>query len=133
MAGEFGLATLDPTWEALLRLTPGISFVTKSRCIAELPTHETVPDKRGFRVGVTEGNFNVYELQDSDVVCLRSAPTDVDGYHSLVPFAVFSGRGSHALPPLATVTLESVQLPGEWEVRGLHVQRRLLTVRVTYK
>ena len=133
LSGEFGLATLDPTWEALLRLTPGISFVTKSRCIAELPTYETFPDKRGFRVGVTEGTCNVYELQDSDVVCLRSAPTDADGYHSLIPFAVFSGRGSHALPPLATVTLESVQQPGEWEVRGLHVQRRLLTVRVTYK
>ena len=130
MAGEFGLATLDPTWEALLRLTPGISFVTKSRCIAELPTHETFPDKRGFRVGVTEGNCNVYELQDSDVVCLRSAPTDANGCHSLIPT---SGGGAHALPPFATVTLENVMQPGEWEVCGQRVRRRLLTVSVTYK
>ena len=37
------------------------------------------------------------------------------------------------LPPLATVTLESVQEPGEWEVRGFRVQRRLFTVSVSYK
>ena len=46
------------------------------------------------------------------------------------------------MPPLATVTLEKVQQPGEWEVRvrdddddeflSLKVQRRLLTVRVTW-
>ena len=36
------------------------------------------------------------------------------------------------MPPLATVTLEKVEQPGEWEVRGLKVQRRLYTVRVTY-
>ena len=35
---------------------------------------------------------------------------------------------------LATVTLEKVEEPGEWEVRGgLKVQRRLFTVRVTFK
>ena len=36
------------------------------------------------------------------------------------------------MPPCATVTLEKVEQPGEWEVRGLKVQRRLLTVRVTW-
>ena len=77
------------------------------------------------------GDGDVYELQDSDVVCFRGAPPDADGsYHSLIPITSF---GSHALPPLATVTLESMQQPGEWEVCGQRVRRRLLTVSVTYK
>ena len=37
------------------------------------------------------------------------------------------------MPPLATVTLEKVEQPGEWEVCGHKVQRRLFTVSVTYK
>ena len=41
--------------------------------------------------------------------------------------------GGYALPPLATVKFESVQQPGEWEVRGQRVQQRLFTVSVTYK
>ena len=36
------------------------------------------------------------------------------------------------MPPLATVTLEKVEQPGEWEVRDLKVQQRLLTVSVTW-
>ena len=70
----------------------------------------------------------MYELQDSDVVCLRSAPTDADGYHTLIPTSV---GGAHALPPFATVTLEKVMQPGEWEVCGQRVKRRLLLVGVT--
>ena len=69
------------------------------------------------------------ELQDSDVVCFRSAPADADGYHSLI-----RTRGaSYQMPPLATVTLESVQQPGEWEVEGGKVQQRLFTVSVSFK
>ena len=70
-----------------------------------------------------------FELQESDVVCFRSAAADADGLHSLVQV----GGGAYALPPRATVTLESVQEAGEWEVRGLRVQRRLFVVRVTYR
>ena len=36
------------------------------------------------------------------------------------------------MAPCATVTLEKVEQPGEWEVRGLKVQRRLFTMRVTW-
>ena len=70
-----------------------------------------------------------YQLQDSDVMCVRSAPTDADGYHSLVQ----TGPRNYHMPPRATVTLEKVEEPGEWEVRGLKVQRRLFTVRVAFK
>ena len=33
---------------------------------------------------------------------------------------------------MATMTLEKVEEPGEWEVLGHKVQRRLFTVSVTY-
>ena len=86
-------------------------------------------DLSAFAVGVNTGGKITFELQDSDVVCLRSAAADADGYHSLIQTA---GAG-YEMPPLATVTLEKVQQPGEWEVRGLKVQQRLFTVRVAYK
>merc|ERR1712185_152292 len=61
LTGEFGLATDDPAWAALLQpgASAGLSFVTD-----------------GFRVSI---DF-VYKLQDSDVVCFQSAPADADGY-----------------------------------------------------
>jgi hypothetical protein len=109
----------------------GLSFVIDGLCQADLPDLQVFPDEEGFHVHMDYGDGDVYELQDSDVVCFRGAPPDADGsYHSLIPITSF---GSHALPPLATVTLESIQQPGEWEVCGQRVQRRLLTVSVTYK
>ena len=38
-----------------------------------------------------------------------------------------------SVPPMATVTLESVQGPGEWEANGHRVQQRLFTVIVSYR
>ena len=70
-----------------------------------------------------------YELQDSDVVCFRSAAANADGYHSLIR----TTDTRYEMPPLATVTLESVQQPGEWEVCGHKVMQRLFTVSVSYK
>ena len=110
------------------KVRPGLSFVTDGLGKAFLPTPKTFPDDQGFCVVTSRGGRDVYELQDSDVVCLRSAPTDANGYHSLIPT---SGGGAHALPPFATVTLEKVMQPGEWEVCGQHVKRRLLMVGVT--
>ena len=75
-----------------------------------------------------KGGKNTFELQDSDIVCFRSASSEADGYHSLVQ----TGAATYSMPPCATVTLEKVQQPGEWEVRGHTVQRRLLTVRVAW-
>ena len=42
------------------------------------------PDDKGFYVREHEAASVTFELQDSDVVCFRSAPADADGYHSLV-------------------------------------------------
>ena len=55
-----------------------------------------------------QGGQGHVELQDSDVVCLRSAAADADGYHSLIGL-----EGPYEMPPLATVTLEKVEEPGE--------------------
>ena len=133
LTGMFGLSTLDPRWELLQQpgASVGISFVIDGLCQADLPDLQVFPDEEGFYVHMDYGEGDVYELQDSDVVCFRGAPPDADGsYHSLIPITSF---GSHALPPLATATLESIQQPGEWEVCGQRVRRRLLTVSVTYK
>ena len=93
------------------------------------PVFRFPPDINKPYVGVNRGGQTwTFQLQDSDVVCFRSAAADADGYHSLVQ----KGGASYTMPPLATVTLEKVEQPGEWEVRGLKVQRRLYTVRVTY-
>ena len=80
---------------------------------------------------MNRGGKTTDELQDSDVVCLRSAAADADGDHSLVHTGGVRGA-SYDMPPLATVTLEKVEQPGEWEANGHKVQRRLFTVRVTY-
>ena len=102
---------------------------------AELPSANTFPDDegiyKGFYVSRTglSGGEQTLELQDSDIVCFRSAPSDADGYHSLIQ----TGEATYEMPPRATVTLEKVQQPGEWEVLGHKVQRRLFTVSVTYK
>ena len=67
---------------------------------------------------------------DSDVVCFRSAPADADGLHTLIPWG---SVGQCKLPPMATVTLEKIDEPGEWEARGKRVKRRLYTVSVSYR
>jgi len=92
---------------------------------ADEADEDSFPDDKGFCVSVSYKN----ELQDSDVVCVRSAAAAADGYHSLIQ----TGDSGYEMPPLATVTLEKVEQPGEWEANGHKVQRRLFTVRVTYK
>ena len=131
LTGEFGLATEDPAWEALMQpgASAGLGFVTNGVVQAVQPDSNNIPDDKGFCVGVNTGGKVTYELQDSDVVCVRSAAADADGYHSLIQ----TGGAGYEMPPLATVTLEKVQQPGEWEVLGHKVQRRLFTVSVSYR
>lgn len=80
-------------------------------------------------VGAPDGSAQiVYEPQNSDVVCFRSAPPDRSGCHSLLE----TDAGVFRLPALATVTLEAVHAPGEWRANGHAVQRRCLVVSVSY-
>ena len=59
-----------------------------------------------------------------------SAPADADGLHTLIPW---NEKGTCKLPPMATVTLEKIDEPGEWEANGKRVKRRLYTVSVSYR
>ena len=131
LTGFAGLATEDLAWAALTQpeASPGLTLVTHGVVQGIIANPWVFPDDKGFCVSVSVGGKHTFELQDSDVVCFRSAAADADGYHSLIP----TGGLSYEMPPLATVTLEKVEQPGEWEVRGHKVQRRLFTVRVTYK
>ena len=91
---------------------------------------DNFPDERGYCVYSMTGGVGSYTLQDSDVVCFRSDGADADGnLHSMVQDC----EEGCAPPPLATITLESVQEPGEWEANGHRIQRRLYTVRVSYQ
>ena len=85
------------------------------------------PDEKGYRVDENREGKITWHLQDSDVVCFRSAPADAFFYRSMVPI---SESGIHLLPPHAIVTLEKVERPGEWEVCGHRVQQRLLKQRL---
>ena len=131
LTGLFGLATVDPAWEALAQpgVEAGLSLVTNGYAKAHEMDERAFADAEGYRVHVKGGGEGTFELQDSDVVCLQSADADADGYHSLVQV----GDSSYKLPPQATVTLVKVEEPGQWEALGHSVRRRLYTVSVTYK
>lgn len=58
----------------------------------------------------------------------QSQPTDGHGFHSLIP----SGGTTYSMPPLARVTLLSVQQPGTWQVGGRWIKQKLFTVTLTY-
>lgn len=133
LTGLNGLATLDPTWEALLQADAavGLGFITDGFSKGDHPTDNTFPSDEGFAVWTMHVDGRItYEMQDSAVVRFRSAPADADGtLHSLVQ----SRDGRCCLPPMATITLERIQQPGEWEANGHRVRRLLFSVSVSYR
>ena len=87
-----------------------------------------------------------FELRDSDIVCfLQGERDDKSGFTALIheprPNDV---DDIYHLPPYATVTLISIEEPGEWELelelddedapplQAPRLQRRLYTVTVSY-
>lgn len=80
-----------------------------------------------------------WRLLDSDLVCFVG-PTRADrgGFHGLIhqpgdPDSVHPCDQSmwmHQGP--CTVTLEAVSEPGEWQVPGLSVRRRLYSVSISH-
>ena len=62
----------------------GLGFVTSGVVMASEPTAHNFPDDKGFYKVANTGGKRTLELQDSDVVCFRSAASDADGYHSLI-------------------------------------------------
>ena len=75
LTGEHGVATNDPAWQALLQpgACAGLSFVTNGLIMAAPPTARTFPDDKGYYVSVNTEGKHTNEIQDSDVVCFRSA------------------------------------------------------------
>eukprot|EP00966_Prymnesium_polylepis_P077183 1788018-Prymnesium_polylepis.1 len=104
LTGEYGFATDDAAWEVLRQpgAKAGLAVVTSGVVRGSAPAAKIFPDDQGFRVLVNTGGKNTFKLVDSDVVCIRSAPKDAGGHHSLVHI----GGRAYAMPPLATVTLE---------------------------
>ena len=131
LTGKLGLATEDATWGVLAKdgVEVGLSLVTDGRTRALVANERNFSDSEGYRVAVNKGGNQTFQLQDSDVVCLRSSGEDEDGYHSLINI----GGTTYDLPPLATVTLEKIDMPGTWEILGHRPKRRLYTVSVTFK
>ena len=90
LTGINGLETRDPALAALTQpgASLGTSIVTNGLLVVPLPTAMFFPDDMGYYAAqnMIEGELEYveYQLQDSDVMCVRSAPTDADGYHSLV-------------------------------------------------
>ena len=69
-------------------------------------------------------------LEESDVVAFRSSPSD-KYCHSLIQVNG-STADTYDLPPMATVTLEKIEQPGDWHAFGKPIQRRLFTVSVSF-
>ena len=126
LTGKMSLSETDPAWKALSGLQVGDSFTTNGVAKAE-PSDGKLFSKRGLVRNLFVCDQEGEELMDSDVVCFRSARSDARAHHSLIRM-----HSAYHLPPLSTVTLESVQQPGKWKVDGLWVRRRLYNVAVSY-
>ena len=130
LTGTFGLATEDPAWQALLQpgASAGVSFVTDGIVMASTTNREDLSRRQGLLRG-REHERQAYVRAAGLGHCVL--PQRALRRRRL-PLARSDRRAGYHLPPCATVTLEKVEQPGEWEVRGLKVQQRLLTVRVTW-
>lgn len=133
LTGEFSLSDEDPSWLALngapaLGCSPGLVF--DSRCISVCMAANDLnfPDGAGFRTPVRVDGVVEYRLRDSPVVRFVSAPRDRSGCHSLIPV----DHDTFRLPPLARITLEQVDEPGEWDANGHVIWQRCYTVSLSY-
>ena len=129
LTGTFGLATVDPSWSILLSAPKvGTSFVTCGITIASDSSDCFRTDGRGFCVPIRVDGKAQNVLQDSDIVCLRSAPTDDRGFHGVVQ----TSGSLYQLPPGTAVMVMSIDAPGEWSAYGVAVRRHLFTISVCF-
>ena len=128
LEGRFGLCALDPCWAALLDAGAkvGLQLVTSAIVFGDAGAGALKAE--GFHKLVNRDGATEYELQESDIVCFRSAPTADDGIRSLVQ----TGAAAYDVPPMTTCTLEGVDAPGEWEEHGVRPRRRRFTVSVQF-
>ena len=126
----FSLGDEDPAWLNLQQAAPG--FVFESRCISVcMAANDLNFDFNfhgGFRTPVRVDGVVQYRLRDSPIVRFVSAPRDRSGCHSLIPV----DHDTFRLPPLARITLEQVDEPGEWDANGHVIWQRCYTVSLSY-
>eukprot|EP00747_Dinoflagellata_sp_TGD_P074678 gnl/TRDRNA2_/TRDRNA2_158418_c1_seq1.p1 gnl/TRDRNA2_/TRDRNA2_158418_c1~~gnl/TRDRNA2_/TRDRNA2_158418_c1_seq1.p1 ORF type:complete len:297 (+),score=47.70 gnl/TRDRNA2_/TRDRNA2_158418_c1_seq1:39-893(+) len=130
LSGLFGLVREDPVWQKLADADPpivGTTFLT-STIVAGYNGEAQFPNDSGFHVTLSIRGAVQHELQDSDIVCFKSALADESGFHSLIQAAACT----YDLPPMSLVRLENVKEAGDWEALGMKIKRRLLIVSVTY-
>jgi hypothetical protein len=130
LLGVFGLAEEDPQWNSLLNKETccGTSFITKSVTVAFMGTPNRFASD-GFRSSTNTGGVSSLVPQNSPVVRFVSGPADVTGMHSMVPASPTPG---FALPPMATITLQSISPPGTWQENGIVVDQTRYTVTVSF-
>lgn len=125
LTGILGLVTSDPRWSDLL-----------------------VPDATGFRGVLSSGQVNCNcarqyfqpggfapggpaedKAVDSDVVCFESAEKDSEGLHA--PAMLTNDKG--LFPPNSLFVVQHVSQGKEFEMDGVKVHQRLITVRATFR
>ena len=114
LTGTFGLATQDPAWEALMQpgASAGLGFVTNGVVHGDSSRRPLLSRRQGLLRLREQGGKAKFSSCRTRTWCASGARhADADGYHSLVR----TGGSDSTMPPLATVTLEKVEEPGEWE------------------
>ena len=129
LEGRFGLVALDPCWAALLDAGAkvGLQLVTSAIVFGDAGAGALKAE--GFHKLVNRDGATEYELQESDVVCFVSHAAADEGMHRSL---VQTGGSSYDVPPMATITLDRIDGPGEWEAHGVRPQRRRFSVTVSY-
>ena len=169
LSGDDGLRRLDGFWryyDPTLAYPPSIGdfYTTMAAIDAKAARRINFRDDAGWyaynggwietneETGLSEFHEDIdydaraFELRDSDIVCfLQGERDDKSGFTALIheprPNDV---DDIYHLPPYATVTLISIEEPGEWELelelddedapplQAPRLQRRLYTVTVSY-
>ena len=128
LAGRGGLSTDDPAWNVLLPTTAADAAVTTSKLIWFRTNAVTLAASVVTRQGVVWSGQPTGHTAGPGIVLFRQRAMVSGTIRSLVEV----GSDRYALPPLACITLESVDEPGEWKLseddRGPTLCRRYTVV-----
>lgn len=127
--GIFGLATTDRAWNALLddNAQPGLRFVSSTVVQASTDAPTSFPDM-STSVPIHRLCSVPCELHNGPIVCFVSTGAHGGRFRSLIQT---SPMGCH-LPPMATITLQSILEPGNWEVDRVTCLRKCFVVEVAF-
>lgn len=125
--GPSGLAECDEAWFALVDSSATAGACIRTSVMLKASSDPFVVDGLGAPTsfGAVETGW---DRLASPVICVRSERPSGGRLRSLVQASPYL----YLLPPLATVTLEKVDQPGQWEVHGRTIWRSCYTVRVSH-